>query len=81
MSVFQNTSAVASIDGDEVNTLHASDMADVLASYTRSVALVVDIADLHVLRRALRGENLSDDTESVNRMLGAIPSAFEEGLR
>ena len=42
MSVFTNTSAVATIDGDEVNTIHASDIADTLAAYNRSTALIVN---------------------------------------
>lgn len=53
VNLIHNTSAVASIDGDDLNTIHASDMADLLGAYNRSTALVVDTTTLHALRALL----------------------------
>jgi hypothetical protein len=83
MNTFANTSAMASIDGDDLHTLHASEMADTLADYSRSVALVVDIADLHMLRELLNEARRpgNDDRIRAERLHAAIDAAFEAGLR
>lgn len=82
--VFQNTSAVAKIDGDEVNTIHASEMADLVASYARSTAVVVDTSDVHVMIRALRGEMVKgdeDDMQRSRRLANILALAVGDGLR
>lgn len=80
-----NTSAVAHIDGDPLATIHASPMADVLASYNRSVALVVDRADLYALLRHIDPNPLADpnrhDKEAAARIAAAIEQTLDLGLR
>ena len=87
-AVITNTSAVASIDGDDLNTIHASDMADTLASYQRSTALVVDTSDLHALRRLLATDEDGlgitwdeGDAKVASRIVAAITATLDAGLR
>lgn len=79
------SSAIASIDGDDLATIHASDMADTLGAYARSVALVIDRADLHTLRRVLTETVLtgSDATDvlAALRIRDAITATLDAGLR
>lgn len=80
---YTNTTALAAVDGEDIATIHASDMADTLASYARSVALVVDRSDLHVLLRALKSipEDAEYDADVAQRLHLAIQGSLDGGLR
>ena len=81
-AVFSNTSAVAVVDGDPIATIHASDMADALAAYTRSTALIVDTSDLHMIREALEEMQARyGQHDAARRLAETISSSVEAGLR